>query len=99
MVRLKAALADVGTAMTLRWVNRRGTELWSSTAELAIGSTQPVREMDMPVIVQIDLPLDGAGDYAWWSSSTVCGTAKHYCTFAAAPWACPSQDQPEYPEG
>lgn len=65
VVRLKATAADVGThPLTLRWVNPRGVELWSSTAELAI-QQPPVgtAELDMPVIVQLDLPLDVAGEY------------------------------------
>lgn len=50
--------------MTLRWTNARGNELWSSTAELAVAATPgQAADMDMPVIVQIDLPLDLPGDY------------------------------------
>ena len=66
VVRLKGTPADVGThPMGLRWVNSRGTELWSSTAELSVSAPPGgTVEMDMPVIVQIDLPLDGPGDYA-----------------------------------
>ncbi len=65
VVRLKGTPADVGThPMTLRWTNARGTELWSSTAELAVAATPgQATDMDMPVIVQIDLPLDLPGDY------------------------------------
>lgn len=65
VVRLKASAADVGThPLTLRWINPRGMELWSSTAELAI-QQPPVgtAELDMPVIVQLDLPLDVPGEY------------------------------------
>jgi len=66
VVRLKGAPADVGSHdMSLEWINPRGTVLWSSSAELAI---QPAPhqsgEMDMPVIVQIDLPLDVVGAYS-----------------------------------
>lgn len=66
VVRLKGLPADVGTHdMALQWVNPRGTVLWSSSAELAIqGAPSQSGEMDMPVIVQIDLPLDIIGDYA-----------------------------------
>lgn len=65
VVRLKAELTDVGThQMTLRWTNPRGTELWSSTAELAINAAPgQMGEMDMPIIAQLDLPLDVVGDY------------------------------------
>lgn len=65
VVRLKGTPADVGThPMTLRWTNARGNELWSSTAELAVAATPgQVTDMDMPIIVQIDLPLDLPGDY------------------------------------
>jgi len=65
VVRLKGTPSDVGVhPMTLRWANARGNELWSSTAELtvALGPGQSA-DMDMPVIVQIDLPLDIPGDY------------------------------------
>jgi hypothetical protein len=65
VVRLKATAGDVGThPLTLRWVNPRGVELWSSTAELSI--QQPpvgMAELDMPVIAQLDLPLDLPGEY------------------------------------
>jgi len=65
VVRLKGSPSDVGVhPMTLRWVNGRGSELWSSTAELSVAAAPgPSAEMDMPIIVQIDLPLDGPGDY------------------------------------
>jgi hypothetical protein len=66
VVRLKGTSADAGNhAMTLRWVNPRGTELWSSTAELGVNAPPGhATEMDMPVIAALDLPLDSAGDYA-----------------------------------
>ena len=65
VVRLKGTQSDAGThPMTLRWVNARGSELWSSTAELSVAAPQgPQTDMDMPIIVQIDLPLDSAGAY------------------------------------
>ena len=66
VVRLKASIGDTGAhQMTLQWVNPRGNTLWSSSAELAIQAppNQTV-EMDMPVIIQIDLPLDVVGDYS-----------------------------------
>lgn len=66
VVRLKGSPPDVGThEMTLQWINPRGTVLWSSSAELAIqGTSSQTGEMDMPVIIQIDLPLDIVGDYS-----------------------------------
>lgn len=66
VVRLKGTSVDIGNhAMTLRWVNPRGNELWSSTAELGVNAPPGhAAEMDMPVIASIDLPLDAVGDYA-----------------------------------
>ena len=66
VVRLKASLGDMGShQMLLQWVNPRGSVLWSSSAELAIQAPpNQTGEMDMPVIVQIDLPLDVVGDYS-----------------------------------
>jgi hypothetical protein len=65
VVRLKGTPADAGThPMTLRWTNGRGNELWSSTAELQVNAAPgQTGELDLPVIVQLDLPLDGPGDY------------------------------------
>ena len=65
VVRLKGSTADVGThAVTLRWKNPRGNELWSSTAELAVNAPPGhAGEMDMPLIAAIDLPLDSVGDF------------------------------------
>lgn len=65
VLRLKAAPQDVGThPLTLRWMNPRGNELWSSQAELDIGGAPAgTTELDMPVIIQLDLPLDATGEY------------------------------------
>ena len=65
VMRLKGRPEDAGThPMTLRWTNPRGAELWSSTAELGIQAAPGQKEdMDMPIIIQIDLPLDIVGDY------------------------------------
>lgn len=65
VVRIKATPNDVGLhTLTLRWVNPRGQDLWRSEAELEIGAPPPgTAELDMPVIVQLDLPLDMLGDY------------------------------------
>ncbi|MGV3707664.1 MAG: DUF6941 family protein [Gemmatimonas sp.] len=66
VVRLKGTSADVGAhAVTLRWRNPKGTELWSSAAELNVNAPPGhAAEMDMPLIASIDLPLDMPGDYA-----------------------------------
>ena len=68
VVRLKAEPADIGKhEMTLRWINPRGNELWSSSAELAINAAPgQMGEMDMPVIIQLDLPLDVVGDFTMY---------------------------------
>jgi hypothetical protein len=65
VLRLKAAAQDQGThPLTLRWMNPRGNELWSSQAELEIGAAPSgTTEIDMPVIIQLDLPLDVTGEY------------------------------------
>ena len=66
VVRLKGTAADAGThALTLRWINPRSNELWSSTLDIAVNAPPShVGEMDMPVIASIDLPLDAIGDYS-----------------------------------
>lgn len=65
VVHLKGTPTDVGRhTVTLRWINPKGSELWTSTGELNVG--QPpvgVSEMDLPLIAQIDLPIDAAGSY------------------------------------
>lgn len=65
VLRLKATASDRGKhPMVLRWINPRGTELWTSEAELEIGTVPPnATDLDMPVILQLDLPLDMLGDY------------------------------------
>lgn len=66
VVRLKGSPSDAGKhSMGLRWLNPRGEELWSSNAEISIGAPPgAVGELDMPVVVAVDLPLDAAGDYS-----------------------------------
>ncbi|MDQ6611515.1 MAG: hypothetical protein M3Y64_03700 [Gemmatimonadota bacterium] len=66
VVRLKGFAADVGNhALTLRWLNPRSSELWSSTVDLAVNAPPGhAAEMDMPVIASIDLPLDSIGNYS-----------------------------------
>ena len=65
VVHLKGTLTDVGRhTVTLRWINPRGNELWTSTGELNVGQPPTgITEMDLPLIAQIDLPIDGAGGY------------------------------------
>ena len=65
VMRIKAVPEDAGVhPLQLRWVNPRGQEMWNSEAQLEIGAPPPgATEVDMPVIVQLDLPLDIAGDY------------------------------------
>lgn len=65
VMRIKATPADKGKhQMLLSWINPRGNELWRSDAELEIGEAPPnATEVDMPIILQIDLPLDVLGDY------------------------------------
>jgi len=65
VLRLKATAQDAGVyPLVLRWMNPKGNELWSSQADLEIGGAPPgSSELDMPVIVQLDLPLDVAGEY------------------------------------
>ena len=65
VVHLKGSPADVGRhTVTLRWVNPQGSELWTSTGELNVGQPPAgVSEMDLPLIAQIDLPIDSAGAY------------------------------------
>jgi hypothetical protein len=65
VVRLKGDVSDVGRhTVTLRWVNSQGNELWTSTGDLNVGQPPSgVVEMDLPLIAQIDLPIDAAGVY------------------------------------
>jgi hypothetical protein len=65
VVHLKGTSMDVGAhTVTLRWLNPEGSELWSSTGDLNVGPPPSgVTEMDLPLIAQIDLPIDAAGGY------------------------------------
>lgn len=65
VVHLKGKPSDVGRhTVTLRWINPQGSELWNSTGELNVGQPPAgVNEMDLPLIAQIDLPIDSAGTY------------------------------------
>ena len=66
VVHIKGTSGDIGThTVTLRWLSPRGTELWSSAGDLNVGPLPTgVTEMDVPLIAQIDLPIEGAGSYA-----------------------------------
>jgi hypothetical protein len=65
VVHLKGSSLDVGShTVALRWLNPTGAELWSSSGELNVGAPPTgVIEMDLPLIAQIDLPMDAAGAY------------------------------------
>ncbi len=65
VVRLKGDRSDVGNhRVTMRWINPRGTELWSSTGDISVGLPPTgVNELDLPLIASVDLPLDVAGAY------------------------------------
>lgn len=65
VVHLKGSPSDVGRhTVTLRWISPQGSELWTSTGELNVGQPPTgVMEMDLPLIAQIDLPIDSAGAY------------------------------------
>ena len=66
VVHLKGSSLDRGAhEMTLRWLSPSGQELWSTTGELALGDPPTgVLEMDLPIIAQVDLPLDQGGVFA-----------------------------------
>ena len=65
VVRLKGDRTDVGGhRVTLRWINPKGTELWSSTGDISVAMPPTgVNELDLPLIASVDLPLDVAGSY------------------------------------
>ncbi len=65
VVRLKGDRSDVGNhRVTMRWINPRGNELWSSTGDISVGLPPTgVNELDLPLIASVDLPLDVAGAY------------------------------------
>jgi hypothetical protein len=65
VVRLKGSHADIGPhEVTMSWTNPIGVELWNSTGNLELGGLPPdVAEADLPLIAQLDLPADMAGDY------------------------------------
>ena len=68
VVRLKGGPDDVGAhILTMRWLNPRGNELWTSSGQLDVQPPMPgateAREMDLPLIAALDLPVDMAGEY------------------------------------
>ena len=65
VVRFKGDPSDVGRhTVTLRWINPQGNELWTSTGDLDVGQPPSgVVEMDLPLIAQVDLPIDSSGAY------------------------------------
>lgn len=66
VVHLKGSGADVGShTVSFRWLSPSGQELWNSSGDLNVGSPPPgVTEMDLPLIAQLDLPMDTAGPYS-----------------------------------
>ena len=65
VVHLKGTSADIGThTVNFRWLNPDGSELWNSSGDLNVGAPPPgAAEMDLPLIAQVDLPMDAAGGY------------------------------------
>jgi hypothetical protein len=65
VVHLKGTGADVGTHnVNFRWLNPSGSELWNSSGDLNVGAPPPgALEMDLPLIAQLDLPMDAVGGY------------------------------------
>src|SRR4029077_3894327 len=65
VVHLKGTSLDIGPhTVSFRWLNPTGQELWSSSGDLNVGAPPTgVVEMDLPLIAQLDLPMDAAGGY------------------------------------
>ena len=65
VVHLKGSSADVGAhTVSFRWLSPSGQELWNSSGDLNVGAPPPgIAEMDLPLIAQLDLPMDAAGAY------------------------------------
>jgi hypothetical protein len=65
VVHLKGSGADMGAhTVSFRWLSPGGQELWSSSGDLNVGAPPPgVLERDLPLIAQLDLPIDAAGSY------------------------------------
>ena len=65
VVRLKADGDDTGShKLTFRWLSPFEEELWSSSGEMSVAqASNPVFELDLPIIAVVDLPLNVAGQY------------------------------------
>ena len=65
VVHLKGSGIDIGShTVSFRWLSPSGQELWNSSGDLSVGAPPPgVAEMDLPLIAQLDLPMDAAGAY------------------------------------
>jgi len=65
VVHLKGSGADMGShTVSFRWLSPSGQELWNSSGDLSVGAPPPgVAEMDLPLIAQLDLPMDAVGAY------------------------------------
>jgi hypothetical protein len=65
VVHLKGTGSDVGAhTVNFRWLSPSGNELWNSSGDLNVGAPPPgTTEMDLPLIAQLDLPIDSAGSY------------------------------------
>jgi hypothetical protein len=65
VVHLKGTGTDVGAhTVNFRWLSPNGSELWNSSGDLNVGAPPPgTAEMDLPLIAQLDLPIDSAGNY------------------------------------
>lgn len=65
VLRLKASPEDEGEhEVGLAWVNPLETVLWSSTGNLTVGPAPEGGDgVDLPLIANLDLPLDQPGRY------------------------------------
>jgi len=65
VVHLKGSGVDIGAhTVSFRWLSPSGQELWNSSGDLNVGAPPPgVSEMDLPLIAQLDLPMDAVGGY------------------------------------
>jgi hypothetical protein len=65
VVHLKGTGVDMGShTVSFRWLSPSGQELWNSSGDLNVGAPPPgAAEMDLPLIAQLDLPMDAVGGY------------------------------------
>src|SRR5687768_8367745 len=65
VLRLKGGSQDVGVhTLTLTWVNPEGDRLWETTGQVELGAPPAgAGELDLPVIANVDLPIDRAGGF------------------------------------